>query len=577
MPKLISPSAQFSQISCAVILLAASCTTAAQTVPDAGALQKQNEQSLKLQAPPALAPRSHVAPSVIKKEGEQTVTVARFELTGNTLLSSDVLGQAVEPFLNRPLSFAELQQSAEAVAMAYREAGWIVRAYLPQQAIAQGVVTIQVIEAVFGSVRMQGEPATRVEASQLMDIVGGVLRKGDPLSARDIDRALLLLDDLPGVSVVGNLVEGRERSETDLALTAADESFVVGNVAYDNAGATSTGKERLSANLVLNSPLRMGDAFTTNLLKTQGSEYQRMAYTVPLGSDGLRAGFHGSLMHYDLLASFSTAGYKGTADTIGLDLSYPLVRSQLQNINLGLSYDSKRFDNRSSAASMSNYRLSVYNLTLSANQFDNWGGGGANTASVGLAQGNVNLDGSPNQSADAEGANTHGRYTKLNVNLSRLQSLTPDLSWYVSAAWQTASQNLDSSEKMYLGGVNGVRAFPTSEGGGTAGRVLINELRHRLDDQFTITAFYDYGHVKEFRNNQRLVADNSGNTLNAALNSYSLQGWGMSLGWQGPKGVDVKATVAHRIQSNPLAQTNGLDRDGTLKITRYWVSTSIAF
>lgn len=559
------------------MLLAASCTAAAQTVPDAGALQKQAEQSLKFQAPPALASRPHAAPPAMKKEGEQTVTVVRFELTGNMLLSSEVLGKAVEPFLNRPLSFAELQQSAEAVAMAYRDAGWIVRAYLPQQAIAQGVVTIHVIEAVFGAVRMQGEPATHVDASQLTDIVDGVLRKGDPLSARGIDRALLLLDDLPGVSVVGNLVEGRERSETDLALIATDEAWVVGNVAYDNAGSTSTGKERLSANFVLNSPLRLGDAFTTNLLKTEGSEYQRMAYTLPLGSDGLRAGVHGSLMRYDLLASFSSAGYKGTADTAGLDLSYPLVRSQLQNLNLALSYDSKRFDNWSSAASMSNYRLSVYNLTLSGNQFDNWGGGGANTASVGLAQGNVNLDGSVNQSADAEGANTHGRFTKLNLNLSRLQSLTADLSWFVAASWQAANQNLDSSEKMYLGGVNGVRAFPTSEGGGTAGRTLTNELRQRLDDRLTLTAFYDYGHVKEFYNNQRLVADSAGNTLNSSLNSYALKGWGLSLGWQGPKGIDVKATVAHRMHSNPLAQASGLDRDGTLKITRYWVSTSIAF
>jgi hemolysin activation/secretion protein len=226
---------------------------------------------------------------------------------------------------------------------------------------------------------------------------------------------------------------------------------------------------------------------------------------------------------------------------------------------------------------MSNYRLSVYNLTLSGNQFDNWGGGGVNVASVGLAQGKVNLDGSFNQSADAEGANTHGRYTKLNINLSRLQNLAADLSWYIATSWQIASQNLDSSEKMYLGGVNGVRAFPTSEGGGTEGRTLINELRQRLDDRFTLTAFYDYGHVKEFRNNQRLVADSSGNTLNSTLNSYALKGWGLSLSWQGTKGVDIKGTVAHRTHSNPLAQTNGLDRDGTLKITRYWVSTSIAF
>ena len=577
MTKTTSPKIQFTQIACAVMLLAASCSAVAQTIPDAGALQKQNEQSLKRQTPPTLTPRPHTAPPVMKKEGEQTVSVSRFEFTGNTLLNNEALGLAVDPFLNRPLSFAELQQAVDAVAMAYRDAGWIVRTYLPQQQITRGVVAIHVIEAVFGEVRLQGEPVTRVDASQLTDIVDSVLHKGEPLSAQDIDRALLLLDDLPGVNVVGSLYEGRERSETNLALTATDEAWLVGNVAYDNAGATSTGTKRLSANLMLNSPLRLGDALAVNLLKTEGSDFQRMAYTLPVGNDGLRAGVHASSMHYDLLASFSTAGYQGTAETMGVDLSYPLVRSQLQNLNLVFSYDSKRFDNWSSAGAMSNYRLNVYNLSLNGNKLDNWGGGGANTASVALSNGRVNLDGSANQADDLAGAATQGYFTKLNLNLSRLQSLSNDLSWFVSAAWQTASQNLDSSEKMYLGGVNGVRAFPTSEGGGALGRTLTNELRQRLDERFTLTAFYDYGRVQEFRNNQRAVADNSGNTLNTSLNSYALKGWGLSLGWQGPKGVDVKATVAHRTHSNPLAQTNGLDRDGTLKTTRVWVSTSIAF
>lgn len=567
------------QLTCSVVYLCAGQVVLAQTIPDAGALQKQTEQGLKALTPSATLKRREALPEPMVQAGATTVTVSQFKLVGNTLLNDAPLLDVAAPYLHRPLTFAQLQQAADAVAGAYRQAGWVVQAYLPKQEIIHGVVTLQIVEAVFGEVRIQGKPATRVPATQLKAIVQAAQETGQPLHANRIDRALLLLDDLPGVSVVGNLVEGTQHQETDLALIATDEALATGNVSYDNAGSRATGTERLSLNASLNSPFRMGDALALNLLKTQGSEYQRLAYNLPVGADGLRAGVHASYLHYNLLSSFSTSGYKGMAQSKGVDLSYPLLRSRLQNIHLALSWDSKQFDNwadTGTLTSMSRYRLSVYNASLNLNQIDGWGGGGANTASLGVSQGDVNLNGSANQISDASGSNTAGRFTKLTLNLSRQQSVNENLTWFIASNWQTATKNLDSSEKIYLGGANGVRAFPTSEGGGTAGRTLTNELRRRLDERFTLSLFHDYGHVKAYRNNQR--NDSTGlNSGAASPNSYSLQGWGASLAWQGPSGIDLKATAARRTRSNPLAQTNGTDTDGTIKETRLWVNASMSF
>lgn len=567
------------QLSRAVVFLCATCSAGAQTLPDAGALQKQAEQGLKSLSPPATIKRHEALPVPMVRADAATVTVTQFKFAGNTLLSDSQLHEVIAPYLNRPLTFLELQQAADAVGNAYREAGWAVRAYLPQQEITQGVVLLQIVEAVFGDVRIQGSPATRVQATQLVAIVRAAQETGQPLHANRIDRALLLLDDLPGVSVVGNLVEGTQHQETDLAIIATDEALATGNVSYDNTGSRATGAERLSLNASLNSPMRIGDALTFNLLKTRGSEYQRFAYNLPVGDDGLRAGVHASYLHYDLLASFSASGYKGTAQSEGLDVSYPLLRSRLQNINLALSWDNKHFDNwadTGTLTSMSRYRLSVYNASLNANQIDTWGGGGASTASLSLSQGDVDLNGSANQSNDASGANTSGRFTKLNLGLSRQQSLSETLTWFIATNWQTATKNLDSSEKMYLGGANGVRAFPASEGGGTAGHTLTNELRQRLDERFTLTLFHDYGHVKAYRDNQR--TDGTGlNTGVTSPNSYSLKGWGTSLAWQAVNGVDLKITAARRTSSNPLAQANGTDSDGTFKETRLWLNASLSF
>lgn len=537
---------------CAIAASLLSLNLAAQTAPDAGSLLRQTERSLNIPIPPVVLPRREVPPPAMVSPGQATVTVSRFQFVGNTLLSETQLTAAVAPYLSRPLTFVELQQAANAVAEAYREAGWIVRAYLPKQDIEGGVVTIQIVEAVFGQTQLQGLPPERIKASRLIDIVRSAQTPGQPVHANQIDRALLLLDDLPGVSVVGHLIEGQRDGETDLGLSVTDEPLLTGNIVFDNTGSRSTGAERLSANLSFNSPAGWGDAWLTNLLKTQGSEYQRTAYSVPLGNRGFRAGMHYSHLNYGLVGDFAALAASGTAKTSGLDLSYPIVRSQLQNLNIALSYDKKTFDNMANGTA-SSYDIKAYTLSLSGNQFDNWGGGGANAASLGMTLGEKSTDSS---------------YSKLNLSLSRQQTLREDLSLYVAASWQIASKNLDSSEKIYLGGATGVRAYPANEGGGSEGRTLTTELRHRLADRWTVTGFYDYGWA--------VVNPRTASTP-ANPGNYNLQGYGLSVAWQGPAGMDLKVTAAQRINTNPLQTAQGMDTDGSHKALRLWANASVTF
>jgi hemolysin activation/secretion protein len=548
----------------------------AQTAPDAGALLRQTETELK-QLHFSAPPPSRATPSIqTPKVGETTITVSRFQFVGNTTLQAEQLKPAVEPYLNRPLSFAQLQQAADAVTAAYREAGWVVRAYLPKQSTQQGVVTIQVTEAVYGKTVLSGGAFNRISIQRLLDMVGVTQSPGQPMSSRAIDRALLLMDDLPGVSVAGSMVEGEQAGQTDVMLAVSDEPILAGSISTDNNGSRSTGVTRYSGNFALNSPLKLGDALAVNLLKTQGSDYQRMAYSVPIGLNGLRGGVQLSHMNYSLLGEFASLSGKGTADTSGFNASYPLIRSQFQNVNLAFNYDTKRFDNVNSSGPQSNYKLSVAAVSLNASDMDNWAGGGVNTATLGLTTGRVNLDGSANQNTDATGANTKGGYQKLSLSASRLQTLTPDLSLYVGVSAQTASKNLDSSEKIYLGGSSGVRAYPSSEGGGTEGHTLTTELRQKINAKTTATGFYDFGHAKAFNDNNKV--DGSGLNSGIAPNSYSLKGYGASVAWQPEKNIDIKATVARRIGVSPIASAStGMDGDGTKKINRVWVSASIAF
>jgi hemolysin activation/secretion protein len=522
---------------------------------DAGSLLRQNEQDIKAPKPALkLQPAPHL-PAPAASADEATVLVRAYKFAGNTLLSSEVLVQAVAPYVDRALSVAQLKEVADVVKNTYREAGWSVRAYLPKQEVNGGVVTIQIVEAVFGGASLSGAEPQRIEAARLVEMADASLGKGKPLHALQLDRTLLLLDDLPGVSVTGNLVQGERDAETNLVLAATDEAVVAGNAFIDNQGARTTGADRLSVNLNVNSPARLGDALGLNALKTQGVEYQRLSYSVPVGYDGWRAGLHASNLNYKIVADeFASLNPFGKATTRGWDASYPLVRSQLQNINFALSYDDKKFDNTSNG-DLTSYGIKAYNASLNANLMDSWAGGGVTNAIVAMTRGDKNTD---------------TRFTKLNLSLSRLQSLSDSLSVYVAASAQTSNVNLDSSEKMYLGGATGVRAYPSSEAGGSEGNTLTLELRQRIDNTLTLTGFYDYGRVKVNRDNSIASPANP--------NDYNLQGYGVTVAWQATQAIDFKATVAQRMGNNPAANTTtGMDGDGTKKITRIWLSSGITF
>ena len=540
----------------------------AQTAPDAGSLLQQLERERRPALPPKALPSRPAEPAALQPLQGASVTVSSFRFVGNTLLSAGQLAPAVAEYLNRPLDFSQLQAASAAVAEIYRAAGWIVRAYLPQQDIVDGVVTIQIVEAVFGGVQLEGAPATRVSLTQIQRGIDAQQAVGAPLNADAIDRALLLADDLPGVAVSGSLREGTQASQTELVIKLADEPLLMGEGTLDNTGSRSTGAKRLSANLNFNSAFGLGDLLSANLIHTQGSDYLRLGGTLPVGAKGWRIGANASNMRYRLITEeFAALDSKGTSSTAGLEASYPLIRSRLQNLYFNASLDHKSFDNQANGVTSTNYQASSLSLSLSGNLFDKLGGGGANSASLALTSGQLDLSGSPNQAADAASSQTDGSYRKLRYSVSRQQVITDEVSFYAALSGQWASKNLDSSEKFYLGGSSGVRAYPGSEAGGAAGQLLNLELRWRLPEGFNLTGFIDAGQVTVNANNNFTGAP--------ALNDYSLKGAGLTLAWQGSSGLSLRATWARRIGDNPNPTATGNDQDGSLVSNRFWLTASL--
>lgn len=544
-------------------LLAVLCGTTpawsvAQAVPDAGALRQQIEGPLKPQLPPSAAPLPGVPPVPLALPEGIQLAVRHFRFTGNSLLPDAQLQPLVREWEGRTLGFADLQRVTQTVAQTYRAAGWVVRAYLPQQDVTDGVVTIHVVEAVFAGARTEGDAPVRLDPAVALRLVEAQQPAGMPLNADALDRALLLIDDLPGVTASGALEPGAQDGQTALALRLRDEPLLQTEWGADNAGARSTGRARATLGAVLNSPLLLGDRLRADLMHSEGADYGRVGYSVPVGAQGWRVGINASWLGYKVVApEFAALHARGDSTGLGLEASYPLLRTRLRNLYFTATLDDKRFRNRANGSTQSNYALRTATLGLAGNLYDRLGGGGANSFALGWTGGRL----AQRRLDPAENPDLAGSFGVLRYNLARQQVLTSGLTLQGTLSGQLASKLVDSSQRFYLGGPAGVRAYPMNEASGSRGQLANVELRWRALPALSIGGFYDWGHVSD----------------PGAARSTTLKGYGVSVAWAGPGDITLKGTWARRDGRNPNASTTGRDQDGSLQRNRFWLMASMAF
>ena len=544
------------------------CLNFAHAQTSAGQLLQQNrelEPGQNILPEPVPNPKVAEPAPAEPKPGQVTFVAKEFVFVGNTKVPSSQLQKLVASFLGKPITFDDLNTITDAIVEFYREQGWLVRAILPKQDITAGVVTIQIIEAKLGGIRIDNR-SKRVSDQRVEEWIYGRIPKFSELSLDQLDRALLTLNDLPDVTVSGTLQSGIKPGETILLLTVEDKPLFGGQVAVDNYGDSNTGKIRSSALVNANGLFGIGDQLSAYGLYSEGNSYGRLSFTVPVGTDGLRVGLNGSTMAYRVLnQSFQSLYANGIANTGGVEASYPVIRSRPANLVSVFNWNYSDFKNWTIAGVNRDqtYTTSVAQIGLSGNLLDGIGGGAINNGSVMLSGGDIsrNIGGFYNGNYGVAGS-----FAKMRYAFNRNQAVIDGLTAYVSVSGQLASKNMDSSEQLYLGGPLNVRAYGSGQGAASQGNLTTVELRQNLPFNSQLAGFYDIGNVQTWKFNP---------AVNTVSNNYVLQGYGLSLMWVGPYNINIKGTWAQR--TGPLSQSvsNYLNQNGGISASRYWLTASI--
>lgn len=505
------------------------------------------------------------------------VRVQAIRFSGDVgVVGEDQLQAVVRDALGKDLDFNGLQNLADKVSDYLQEKGYfLAHAYLPKQYLTGGVVEIAILagrlQNVGESVVIQG--GLRIPSQRLLWIAEGTAKPGEVVRKGDLERAVLLINDIPGISAISNVERGSEAGEVRLVVNANEGPLFSGELGMDNFGNDYTGSLRGTARFNVNDPLRFGDQLSLSVAAASDFQMGQVTYGWPVNYRGLRAAISYGAMSYTIGKGLADLNSSGSSSILGAGVSYPIIRSRFLNLWGSLNYATKTLEDATFGETVRNRDINTWIFGLSGDSYDYLGGGGLFNYSAILTSGNLDLSKEPvDFSVDqSSGAHTNGGYTKLNYNLARLQRLSNYMSLFGAINGQFASKNLDTSEKFFLGGPSGVRAYPIGEAAGDEGWVTNLELRYELPvlsrwGNVQLIGFFDTGQItlhKEPWTSSILTS--------SGKNSYTLSGVGIGLNLTKATKYTVRTAWATKIGDNPGSSLTGLDSDGKNDSSRFWL------
>ncbi|HWQ25583.1 MAG TPA: ShlB/FhaC/HecB family hemolysin secretion/activation protein [Chlorobaculum sp.] len=503
------------------------------------------------------------------------VFVKAYRFTGfGALVPENELQSLVAGTVGKELSDGELNGLLSRVDAFLKTKGWfLAQSFLPEQDVTSGIIEIRLARGVSdGRMTFKKDKTVRLCTGVLSAIGNDAVQIGQAINEPKLERALLLMNDLPGVSANAGLTRGSAPGSTGVNVDVSEGALLSGAAWEDNFGNYYTGRGRSSGMVNINDPSGCGDQLSVLGTIADGLRQGRIAYSYPLGSNGLKGILVYSPMNYEMHQEMSVLDVKGHGQTLNAGLSYPLVRSRLSNVTISTGIERKMLSDSMLGIKISDKTVNSGTIGLKGYFFDKFLGGGYNNWSTSVTTGTVN-----ERIADLSLSGTQGTYTHANFSLSRLQAVTGSVDLNLSWTAQLSPSNLVSSEKFYLGGPYGVRAYPVGEAPGDAGQLMNVDLRIKLPvperyGTVQVSGFYDAGRITMHMNPwpySILTATGE--------NSYWLQGAGVELVYLYNNSLSLKGSWAHVIGDNPGRNLWEQNSEGKSDSDRFWLVATLFF
>ncbi|MEC5343326.1 ShlB/FhaC/HecB family hemolysin secretion/activation protein [Brenneria populi] len=415
-------------------------------------------------------------------------------------------------YQNRCLNLTDINHAVRETTNHYLTHGYITsRAYLQEQDLAGGTLTISVSEGTLEAIELDGETPPALDMA-FPGLTGRIL------NLRDLEQGMEQLNRLPSQQITIDIQPGKQPGSAIAVLKRAPHTLPVEfSIAADNSGQKSTGREQLSASLALDNPLRLADRWWLTAGRDgafshrYGSRALSGGLSLPYGYWTLAYQYAWNDFFQPIPIGNNAYPYTGQSAAHRLSINNTLYRDGKQKLALEGALNRRRTENR-----LAGERLGVNSPTLSSASVGlNYSAslaGGYFTFNPVLSRG-LRAWSATNDAGELPRA----EFRKLALSASYFYPLAPSLYFLASAYGQTTPDNLYAGERISLGGEYSVRGFKEQTLTGNRGLYWRNELNWSfatlpLLGDLSLTAALDSGWIA----GQTGQAD-GGNMTGAAL------------------------------------------------------------
>jgi len=270
-----------------------------------------------------------------------SVFVKQFDLTGNTVISDEELAKITAPYTNKVLTTVEIQEVRQKITLYYINKGYINSgALLPNQKISNGIVKMIIVEGELTRIDVSGNTGLNTEYISERLALGGVT----PLNLKNLQQQLRFMQQDPLIKLVNaKLNPGTKPGESILTVLVEENSpysfaTYVNNYRSPSIGSIGLGIEAIDRNLT-----GRGDILSLSGTKSEGLESGAISYSIPLNAQGTTFKIRYNQSQSKVVEEpFSVIEIKSKADTTGIELTHPVVKTSDTTVVLGIGLDKRK-------------------------------------------------------------------------------------------------------------------------------------------------------------------------------------------------------------------------------------------
>lgn len=486
-----------------------------------------------------------VGPQSQPPEGAKAIRFVLKDVTieGATVYGAEELAAIYQADVGKQVTLDRVWAIAAAVTQRYRNDGYFLsRAYVPAQEVGDGRILIRVVEGYIGEVEI-ADP--EVAKSPIVQEIVAAITAERPTKLATLERQHLLLTDVPGLSSYqGTLVphQGGREGAVKLLFSERKETKRNAFISFDNYGSQYLGPQELSGGwkgeLVPMQETSISGAVSVPTRELGAINASHLIPLMPDVSLEMSGGYTKSAPGYVL----SPQEIKSNAVNASIGVNYQVIRQRRENLKLTAALDARNSHSTILGTELSKDKIRAVRLKAAYDKTDNWQG--YNVATAVLSHGIDGLGASDANALNLSRAGAKPDFTKLELDLKRLQYINQDWGAQISLMGQKASGSLYSSEEFGYGGQAFGRAYDQSEVTGDEGIAAGLELRYQSlpawnGIQTMPYGFYDIGRAWNRNAGQDRVIDASSAGAGVRINHENGLSGGLQLAFPLTKDADA--------------------------------------